>query len=145
MKWLNIYQMKALQRLQYLNLRKLFYNGCQGFSMDAYPVECLDGGELLVEFQLTHGWLFAHNFSLFYDFWGFLQGYKKPLVYEGKSTWAMRDSNPRPPACKCRFWLISGDAGEYPDSWLTCHHILHHQMKIFNFVWKALNLLAVAD
>ena len=25
-------------------------NGCQGFSMDAYPVESLDGGELLVEF-----------------------------------------------------------------------------------------------
>jgi len=34
---------------------KLFQNGCQGFSMDTYPVECLDGGELLVESQLTHG------------------------------------------------------------------------------------------
>jgi len=33
---------------------KLSMNGCQGFSMDAYPIECLDGGELLVEFVLTH-------------------------------------------------------------------------------------------
>jgi len=29
---------------------KLFMNGCQGFSMDAYPIESLDGGGLLVTF-----------------------------------------------------------------------------------------------
>jgi len=29
---------------------KLFQNGCQGFSMDAYPVESLVGSELLVTF-----------------------------------------------------------------------------------------------
>jgi len=36
--------------IECLNLRKLYQNGCQGFSMDAYPIECLDGDELLVEF-----------------------------------------------------------------------------------------------
>jgi len=30
-------------------------NEYQGFSMKAYPIEKLDEGELLVEFQLTHG------------------------------------------------------------------------------------------
>ena len=37
-----------LTLIEYLNLRKLFYNGCEGFSMDAYPVESLDVGELLI-------------------------------------------------------------------------------------------------
>ena len=31
-------------------LTKIFQNGCQGFSIDAYPLDWLDGGELLVEF-----------------------------------------------------------------------------------------------
>jgi len=31
---------------------KLFQNECQGFSMDAYPIESPLGGELLVEFML---------------------------------------------------------------------------------------------
>ena len=33
---------------------KLFWNGCQGFSMDAYPIESPLGGELLVELFKVH-------------------------------------------------------------------------------------------
>jgi len=31
-----------------LRIRKLFWNGCQSFSMDAYHIESLNGGELWV-------------------------------------------------------------------------------------------------
>jgi len=31
----------------------LFYNECQGFSMHPYPVESLDGGDLLIELLET--------------------------------------------------------------------------------------------
>ena len=33
------------------NVSKIISEWCQGFSMDAYPIEWLDGGELLVEFS----------------------------------------------------------------------------------------------
>jgi len=56
-----------LSLIECLNLLKIFQNGCQGFSMDAYPIESLDGGELLVEFH-SDSWLTPalpchHNFK----------------------------------------------------------------------------------
>ena len=40
------------------------------FNKVSQHLEIIDKNKPL-QFQLTHGWLFAHNFSLFYDFWGF--------------------------------------------------------------------------
>jgi hypothetical protein len=51
-----------------------------------------------------------------------MKGYKKPLVFEGKLMWAMRDSNSRLPPCKINALYFIGINKE---SQTYAHNILN--------------------